>query len=160
MNFDILDLLIGPSNSLNSGAHDTAVRHGPAASRAGLQAAAGSASCVAPRIRRAQNARLPAVDVSRFSLRRRRDHRSLETARVEENMQTHWIHRAVTIFFAVLTLVFALQNLEPVTMSLFQFSVRAPLAALAIIVYILGATTGSGLFAVFWRSAKSMRTPR
>jgi uncharacterized integral membrane protein len=63
-----------------------------------------------------------------------------------------WIYLALIVLFAVATLVFAVQNLEAATMSFFGFKVRAPLALLTIIVYVLGAATGSSLLAFLRRS--------
>ena len=63
-----------------------------------------------------------------------------------------WIYLAFIILFAVATLVFALQNLESATMTFLGFKVRAPLALLTIVVYLLGAATGSGLLALLRRS--------
>jgi uncharacterized integral membrane protein len=63
-----------------------------------------------------------------------------------------WIYLVFIILFAVATLVFALQNLESATMSFLGFKVRAPLALLTIVVYLLGAATGSGLLALLRRS--------
>jgi len=68
-----------------------------------------------------------------------------------------WIYLAVIVLFALATLAFALQNLEVVTMSLLRFEVRAPLAVLTIVVYLLGAITGGGLFALLRRSYKGAR---
>jgi len=50
------------------------------------------------------------------------------------------------------TLIFALQNLEAVTMAFLGFRIRAPLAVLAIVVYLLGAVTGGSLLALLRRS--------
>jgi lipopolysaccharide assembly protein A len=63
-----------------------------------------------------------------------------------------WIYLVFIILFAVATLVFALQNLDSATMSFLGFKVRAPLALLTIVVYLLGAATGSGLLALLRRS--------
>ena len=63
-----------------------------------------------------------------------------------------WIHLAVIVLFAVATLVFALQNLEAATVAFLGFRIRAPLAVLAIIVYVLGAVTGSSLLALLRQS--------
>jgi len=63
-----------------------------------------------------------------------------------------WIHLSVIILFALATLVFALQNFEVVTMSLFRVDVRAPLAVVTIVAYLLGALTGGSLFALLRRS--------
>jgi putative membrane protein len=65
-------------------------------------------------------------------------------------MRSIWL--AVIILFAVATLIFALQNLEVVTMSFLGFNVRAPLALLTIVVYLLGAATGGSVLALLRRS--------
>jgi lipopolysaccharide assembly protein A len=68
-----------------------------------------------------------------------------------------WIYLAVIALFALATLVFALQNLEVVTMSLFHVQVRAPLALVTIVIYLLGAVTGGSLFALLRRSYRGAR---
>ena len=68
-----------------------------------------------------------------------------------------WIYLAFIILFAVATIVFAVQNLETVTMSFLGFKVRAPLALLTIVVYLLGAATGGSLLALLRRSYEGSR---
>jgi uncharacterized integral membrane protein len=68
-----------------------------------------------------------------------------------------WTYLAVIILFAAATIVFALQNLEIVTMSFLGFSARVPLALLVGVVYILGAATGGSLFALLRRSYEGSR---
>ena len=68
-----------------------------------------------------------------------------------------WIYLALIILFALATLIFALHNLEAVTMSFLSFKVRAPLALLTIVVYVLGAATGGGLLALLRRSYEGSR---
>jgi lipopolysaccharide assembly protein A len=68
-----------------------------------------------------------------------------------------WIYLGVIVLFALVTLVFALQNLDVVTMSLFHVQVRVPLALLTIVVYLFGAVTGGGLFALLRHSYKRAR---
>ncbi|MEI9924970.1 MAG: lipopolysaccharide assembly protein LapA domain-containing protein [Bradyrhizobium sp.] len=63
-----------------------------------------------------------------------------------------WFYLAVIVLFAAATLVFALQNFEIVTVSFFGFRLRAPLALLTIVVYVLGAATGGSLLALLRRS--------
>jgi uncharacterized integral membrane protein len=70
-----------------------------------------------------------------------------------------WIYLAAIVVFAAAIVVFALQNLEAVTMTFPGFKVRAPLAVLAIVVYILGALTGSGLLALLRRSYHGSKRP-
>jgi uncharacterized integral membrane protein len=63
-----------------------------------------------------------------------------------------WFHLAVVILFALATLIFAVQNLQIVTMSFLGVSARTPLALLAVVVYLLGAVTGGSLIALLRRS--------
>jgi hypothetical protein len=63
-----------------------------------------------------------------------------------------WIHLTVIALFAVATLVFAVQNLQTVTMAFLGFSVRLPLALQAVVIYLLGMVTGGSLLALLRRS--------
>ena len=68
-----------------------------------------------------------------------------------------WIHIAVIALFVAVIIIFVFQNGAPVTMSFLGFSVRAPLAVLAAIVYLLGAVTGGSLFALLRKSVRASR---
>jgi lipopolysaccharide assembly protein A len=68
-----------------------------------------------------------------------------------------WVHMTIVVIFAAAMIVFAVQNLAPVTMSFFAFSVRAPLAILAAIVYVVGAVTGGSLLALLRKSVRASR---
>jgi lipopolysaccharide assembly protein A len=68
-----------------------------------------------------------------------------------------WVHLTVIVLFAAAILSFAIQNVEVVTMSFLQFSVRAPLALLIAVVYLLGAATGGSLFALLRKSVRATR---
>jgi len=68
-----------------------------------------------------------------------------------------WFHITVIVLFAAVIIVFVVQNLAAVTMSFLGFSVRAPLAVLAAIVYLLGAATGGSLFALLRKSVRASR---
>jgi uncharacterized integral membrane protein len=59
-----------------------------------------------------------------------------------------WVYLAIIAVFGVAILIFAFQNLDLVTMSFLGFNIRAPLAVVAIIVYVLGALTGGSLLAL------------
>jgi uncharacterized integral membrane protein len=63
-----------------------------------------------------------------------------------------WIYLAFIILFAIATLVFAMQNLEIVTMTFLGINVRVPLALQTIVVYLLGTATGGSLLALLRRS--------
>jgi lipopolysaccharide assembly protein A len=71
-----------------------------------------------------------------------------------------WIYLAVIGLFAAAIIIFALQNLEAVTIAFLGLSFRAPLAVLSVIAYILGAITGGNLFALLRRSVQASRTSR
>jgi putative membrane protein len=68
-----------------------------------------------------------------------------------------WIYVAVIILFAAATIIFALQNLEIVTISFLGSNARIPLALLVAVVYLLGAATGGSLFALLRRSYERSR---
>jgi putative membrane protein len=68
-----------------------------------------------------------------------------------------WIYLAVIILVAAATIIFALQNLEIVTMSFLGFNAHLPLALLVGVVYLLGAATGGSLFALLRRSYEGSR---
>jgi uncharacterized integral membrane protein len=68
-----------------------------------------------------------------------------------------WIHIAVIALFVAVIIIFVVQNVTPVTMSFLGFSVRAPMAVLAAIVYLLGAATGGSLFALLRKSVRASR---
>jgi uncharacterized integral membrane protein len=70
-----------------------------------------------------------------------------------------WIYMAAIVLFAVAVLIFALQNLEPVTVSFLGSRIRAPLAVLAIVIYVLGAVTGGSLLALLRRSYRGSKGP-
>ena len=68
-----------------------------------------------------------------------------------------WIYLAVILLFAAAMIIFALQNLEIVTMSFLGANVRVPLALLVVVTYLLGAATGGSLFALLRRSYEGSR---
>jgi lipopolysaccharide assembly protein A len=68
-----------------------------------------------------------------------------------------WFYLAVIILVAATKIIFALQNLEIVTMSFLGFNAHLPLALLDGVVYLLGAATGGSLFALFRRSYEGSR---
>ena len=68
-----------------------------------------------------------------------------------------WIHLTVIVLLAVATLVFAVQNLQTVTIAFLGFSVSLPLALQAIVIYLLGMATGGSLLALLRRSLEGSR---
>jgi uncharacterized integral membrane protein len=68
-----------------------------------------------------------------------------------------WIYLAIVVVIAAATLVFALQNLQIVSVSFLASSLSAPLALLIFVVYLLGAATGGSLYALLRRSVQGSR---
>ena len=68
-----------------------------------------------------------------------------------------WIHTAVVAIIAVAFVIFALQNLQSVTVAFLSFGITLPLAILFIVIYVLGMATGSSARSLMrwaWRGAK------
>lgn len=68
-----------------------------------------------------------------------------------------WFHLTVIVVFVIATLIFAVQNLQSVTISFLGFSASAPLAVLAVMAYLLGMATGGSLFSLLKRSFEGSR---
>jgi lipopolysaccharide assembly protein A len=68
-----------------------------------------------------------------------------------------WFHMAVIALFALITVIFAAQNFQIVTMTFLGLSARMPLALLAVIVYLLGMATGGSLITLLRRSFEGSR---
>jgi lipopolysaccharide assembly protein A len=68
-----------------------------------------------------------------------------------------WVHGAVVVVFAGAMLVFVVQNFPPVTMAFLGFSVRLPMALMAMVIYVLGMATGGSLWALLRRSFEAAR---
>lgn len=68
-----------------------------------------------------------------------------------------WVHVAIIVVFAGATLIFAVQNLQSVTMSFLGLSLRLPMALMAIIIYLLGMATGGSLWSLLRRSFAGAR---
>jgi uncharacterized integral membrane protein len=68
-----------------------------------------------------------------------------------------WMYVAVIAVLALVTLIFALQNLQSVTVSFLRLQLSSPLAVLIIIVYVLGMATGGSAWALVrwaWQGSK------
>jgi lipopolysaccharide assembly protein A len=59
-----------------------------------------------------------------------------------------WVYLIIIIVFVAAIVLFAIQNVQLTTMSFLGLHIRAPLAVLATVVYVLGALTGGSLFAL------------
>jgi uncharacterized integral membrane protein len=71
-----------------------------------------------------------------------------------------WVYLTMVVLFAAAAIIFIFQNVGVVTMSFLGLSVRAPLAVLAAIAYILGAITGGSLYALLRKSVQGSRASR
>ena len=71
-----------------------------------------------------------------------------------------WVYLTVVVIFGAAALILVFQKVEAVTMSFLGLSLRAPLALLAAVAYILGAVTGGSLFALLRKSVQGSRASR
>jgi lipopolysaccharide assembly protein A len=69
-------------------------------------------------------------------------------ASVQRRHDMRWINMAVTAILVGALLIFALQNLQSITVDFLSFSLRAPLSVLAIVIYLLGMWTGGSVWAL------------
>lgn len=65
-----------------------------------------------------------------------------------------WLYLAVIALFALLVIDLAIENFQPVTISLFGFGLRLPMVLFIVILYALGMITGSGLWALLRRAVE------
>jgi uncharacterized integral membrane protein len=68
-----------------------------------------------------------------------------------------WLYLIIVIAFVVGVVIFAGQNLEVVNISFLGFNLRAPLALVAAILYVLGAITGGSLLALLRKSLRESK---
>jgi len=59
-----------------------------------------------------------------------------------------WMYIAIAAVLALVTVIFALQNLQSVTVSFLRLQLSAPLAVLIVIIYVLGMATGGSAWAL------------
>ena len=71
-----------------------------------------------------------------------------------------WVYLTMVVLFVAAAVIFVFQNVGVVTMSFLGFGVRAPLAVLAAVAYILGAVTGGSLYALLRQSVQGSRAMR
>jgi uncharacterized integral membrane protein len=71
-----------------------------------------------------------------------------------------WVYLTVVVLFVAAAIIFIVQNVGVVTMSFLGLSVRAPLAVLAAVAYILGAVSGGSLYALLRKSVQRSRAMR
>ncbi|HEX3505763.1 MAG TPA: hypothetical protein VHU22_20465 [Xanthobacteraceae bacterium] len=68
-----------------------------------------------------------------------------------------WFYLAIVVVFVAATLIFVLQNFDSVTMAFLGLRIRAPLALVVAIVYVLGAITGGSLYALLRYSIRQSK---
>ncbi len=59
-----------------------------------------------------------------------------------------YVYMALIAVAAGLVILFKIQNLETVTISLFSASITLPVSVLVLLIYVLGMLTGGSLFAL------------
>jgi uncharacterized integral membrane protein len=59
-----------------------------------------------------------------------------------------WLNIAVIVVLVAVMLIFAVQNLQTVTVAFLRFSLTAPLSILIVVIYLLGMATGGSLWAL------------
>ena len=65
-----------------------------------------------------------------------------------------FVFLAIFVLLVTAAVIFAVQNLEPVTVSFLGMTIHTRLAVLAVAVYVLGAVTGGSLLALLRHSYK------
>lgn len=70
-----------------------------------------------------------------------------------------WFHMVVIAVLAAATLIFAVQNLQSVTVAFLNFRLSAPLAVLIAVMYVLGMATGGSLWALVRWALEGSRRP-
>jgi putative membrane protein len=68
-----------------------------------------------------------------------------------------WVYLAVIAILVLVTLIFASQNFQSVTVSFLRLQLNAPLAVLIVLIYLLGMATGGSAWALLrwaWKGSK------
>ena len=69
-----------------------------------------------------------------------------------------WFYLVIVVLFVAATLIFVLQNFDLVTMAFLGMRIRAPLALVVAVVYVLGAITGGSLLALLRHSIRESKS--
>jgi lipopolysaccharide assembly protein A len=77
--------------------------------------------------------------------------------RQQSEATMRWLYVIIIIAFVAAIIIFAVQNFQVVNMSFLGFNLRAPLALVAAILYVLGAITGGSLFALLRKSIRESK---
>ena len=68
-----------------------------------------------------------------------------------------WLHMTLIAVLAIAIVIFAIQNLQSVTVSFLNLRLGAPLAVLIAVIYLLGMATGGSLWSLMrwaWRGTR------
>jgi lipopolysaccharide assembly protein A len=65
----------------------------------------------------------------------------------------------IVVVLAAAMLIFAIQNLQSVTVSFLNLTIGAPLGVLAVVLYLLGMATGSSLWALIRWALEGSKRP-
>jgi putative membrane protein len=68
-----------------------------------------------------------------------------------------WFYLTIICVLVVVTLIFAVENMEVVSVDFLWFGVRLPLAFLIVAVYVVGMATGGSFWGLIRRSVKGVR---
>jgi lipopolysaccharide assembly protein A len=68
-----------------------------------------------------------------------------------------WVYLIIVVVFVAAMILFGIQNRQMVTISFLGFGLRAPLAILTAIAYVLGGVTGGSLYALLRKSVRESR---
>lgn len=68
-----------------------------------------------------------------------------------------WFHLIVVGLFALIILIFIVQNFESATLGFLGFSMTVPLALAIFIAYLLGMATGGSLWSLLRKSVEGSR---
>jgi putative membrane protein len=74
-----------------------------------------------------------------------------------------WVNIIVVVVLVAAMLIFALQNLQSVTVAFLAFRISAPLAVLVVAVYLLGMATGGSAWSLMrwaWQGSREKQPPR
>ena len=68
-----------------------------------------------------------------------------------------WFHLIVVGLFALIILIFVVQNFESATLAFLSFSMTVPLALAIFVAYLLGMATGGSLWSLLRKSVEGSR---
>jgi lipopolysaccharide assembly protein A len=68
-----------------------------------------------------------------------------------------WVYLVIVVVFVAVVLIFVAENTDIVSISFLGSALGAPLALVVLVVYVLGALTGSSLYALLRRSVQGSR---